>query len=446
MTIVLRSNSWGGPGGAGQLAADADMKALFPFLHLAALRSAEDEPVEPPWQNEDRGWGVVVPARPGMSEDALRNLVDVHPVLKDVLTQRNGVVLRYVQDDMAAAVQLRDLRGGMSRDLDVAGGTVGQGHGEIPLYLMIVASPEEIPWAFQYTLQSKFRVGRLDLTDEGLANYCDALLNGFDDAGVGRRIAAWSVSEPGDITALIRARVAKPIVDGLRAAGHTVDFADGEIGTASVSDLESLLSGNPRLILTTSHGATPVGAPNLLDQLGRPVDDSHQVCHVPTDYAPRGAVWFAHACCSAGVNGDSRVRALVAGDTALLMDGLAALGSRTAPLPRELLGRPRPLRGFIGHVEPTFDWTLQHPKSNADLSQDLVAPFVEQLLKGRPLGGLLDRWHRGADTAKNALDQLREAFGKTGRKPPRQLPTFYRLMAEDRRSTVLLGDPAAVLA
>ena len=33
------------------------------------------------------------------------------------------------------------------------------------------------------------------------------------------------------------------------------------------------------------------------------------------------------------------------------------------PLPRKLLGAEKPLRAFLGHVEPTFDWTLRDPET-----------------------------------------------------------------------------------
>jgi hypothetical protein len=45
----------------------------------------------------------------------------------------------------------------------------------------------------------------------------------------------------------------------------------------------------------------------------------------------------------------------------MLKNIAATAGARISPLPRALLGAEKPLRAFVGHVEPTFDWTLRDP-------------------------------------------------------------------------------------
>ena len=47
---------------------------------------------------------------------------------------------------------------------------------------------------------------------------------------------------------------------------------------------------------------------------------------------------------------------------------MTAFGAFTTPLPRALLGATRPLRAFVGHVEPTFDWTLRQRQTGEHLT------------------------------------------------------------------------------
>jgi hypothetical protein len=63
----------------------------------------------------------------------------------------------------------------------------------------------------------------------------------------------------------------------------------------------------------------------------------------------------------------------------------------TAPLARELLGHAQPLRAFVGHVEPTFDWTLSFPPNRQVLTKDLVDAFYTEVCLGKPIGLALGR-------------------------------------------------------
>jgi hypothetical protein len=54
-------------------------------------------------------------------------------------------------------------------------------------------------------------------------------------------------------------------------------------------------------------------------------------------------------------------------------------GATVAPLPTALLGAPRPLRAFVGHVEPTFDWTLRDPNNKQVVTHVLRAALYKNL-------------------------------------------------------------------
>jgi hypothetical protein len=84
-----------------------------------------------------------------------------------------------------------------------------------------------------------------------------------------------------------------------------------------------------------------------------------------------------HACCSAGSETGTNYEGLLAqGSTAeKVLTGVGSLGAQVAPLAIALLEAPQPARTFIGHVEPTFNWTLRNPQTN----QVLTSPICEAL-------------------------------------------------------------------
>ena len=67
---------------------------------------------------------------------------------------------------------------------------------------------------------------------------------------------------------------------------------------------------------------------------------------------------------------------------------VAGLGAQVAPLPRALLGAKRPLRAFVGHVEPTFDWTIRNPESKQALTDTIIQALYNHLYQEErePLG------------------------------------------------------------
>ena len=78
-------------------------------------------------------------------------------------------MLRYRARAQFGDWALRDYAGGGDR-LN-AESPVGIGPQDVPKYLLIYATPEEVPWHVQYALNPVRFVGRLDLTGDALANY-----------------------------------------------------------------------------------------------------------------------------------------------------------------------------------------------------------------------------------------------------------------------------------
>lgn len=186
----------------------------------------------------------------------------------------------------------------------------------------------------------------------------------------------------------------------------------------------------------------------MVAQLGVPVD--HEYATLGLDdlvaHVPPGCVWFAQACCSAGSDGASQYGGLLAaGSTAHdVVTTIAAHGPVVAPAPLRLLGRPEPVRAVLGHVEPTFDWTLRTPHGQG-LTHQVVDGLTSHLLAAdEPLGMALSAYREGIGTLHTQWARLRATLD--GRDTSvLDAMTWTRLTALDRQALVLLGDPTVTV-
>ena len=115
-----------------------------------------------------------------------------------------------------------------------------------------------------------------------------------------------------------------------------------------------------------------------------------------------------------------------------------------SPLPSRLLGEPKPLRAFIGHVEPTFDATLLAEGTGQYLTPPLVAAVYPNLFLRWPVGFALGEYYRGVGVLYGKLSDARDEINRRVA-GAREAATYYRLTATDRESLVILGDPTAII-
>lgn len=406
------------------------------------------------WTNPRVGWGVILPELPGLDQAALATADDAPEPIRELVRARSGKVLRYRPGTDLAAWVLRDYAGG--GDLFTAASPQGMGPRELPLYLLIAASPAQVPWQVQYALNPVRHVGRLDLDEAGLANYVTALLSEW--SGSAARYAAplvWSVDHGGgDITTLMRELIASTLHTALAADPDMTGarFIDGSVEDATGAALISALTDlAPLVVVTTSHGRTgPLTDPAaMIRDLGLLVDSTQQVIDpvaLTSAWSPDGAVWLAQACCSAGADQPSAYEGLFAADGTVgrVLTQVAQLGPQTAPMPRALLGAPRPLRAFIGQVEPTFDWTMSFPPNQQDLTASLRAAVYEGICGGRPVGMALASYYDVIGSLLVGHGRALKDFN-AGSDDALDLATYSRATAYDRASTVLLGDPTVAI-
>jgi hypothetical protein len=463
---TLMANAWTGEEpGRGRVVRDYGRWATAESRRLSADAATSFLPPPGPdpnnWADRRVGWGVIAAEPPEASPARLRAGDDLPEPIRALLQERGGPILRYRPGWKHHLKLLRDYAAG--KDISLATRDTGLGPGKLPRHLLIVGPPTAVPWRLQYILQSRpdTYVGRLDLDPDGLDRYVTALRAGWASAR-SRPLAAliWAVDHgAADITRLMRSAIALGLRDAYAADADLapgLTFLDGQAGAASGDRLAAALAEHcPGVVVTTSHGQTgPLDdAEQMRAQLGWLVDQGHRAIDpaaILAGWQPDGAIWYAHACCSAGADRPSSFAGLMKSGSSLqrVLAGVAALGATTAPLPRALLGAPRPARAFIGHVEPTFDWTLQQPETRQHLTDGATTMLYDQLYAEATVGVAMQAWLRAYGVLSATYDQLQQEPAETAAALAArdQATLYYQLTARDVQSTVLLGDPTAALS
>jgi hypothetical protein len=417
-----------------------------------------DPPDPENWADPRVGWGLILPESAGRTDDQLAGAGDAPEAIQALVAARHGKVLRYRAGTKFANWTLRDYAGG--GDLLTAASPVGAGPQQVPKYLLIYATPADVPWHVQFALNPVRCVGRLDLTGDALDNYVTALMDGWKaSAAAYSRPVVWAVDHgDGDITTLMRDSVAAPIAAALACDNEVTHptFIDGSSQAATTAALRAALAANqPALVVTSSHGMTgPLAdVAAMKGNLGLLVDQAHHVMS-PDDllahWQPDGAIWFAQACCSAGADSPSAYAGLFEPGSVLdeTLTAIAKVGATTSPLPRALLGAARPLRAFIGHVEPTFDWTLSFPPNRQVLTSDLETAIYTRLCGGQRVGRAMRGYYPAIGSLLQGYVSARTTYGTQVGAAARQtldMLVYSRVSSHDRASTVILGDPTAAI-
>ena len=420
-------------------------------------------PVDPRhWWDERLGWGLVLPLRKDIDLNAQQMADDAPEPIRELVrirSERIGKpvpVFRYRPDWDYRFTHLYNPAADL--DIPLAAAPRGTASNALPHYLLLYGSPAEIPWSLQYQLHGHRAVGRLDLTGQALENYVSALLNDWKEADAEvRNVVVWSTAHD-SMSKIMRGAIGRPFFEKVNSDpdlhAYLLDGDGAFAGAKGPATTEQLIAAlqtyRPMMILTTSHGQTgPLSDPAAMQaKLGLPVGQELKALD-PTlllaTWQPSGAIWYAHACCSAGVDSPSRFLNIVKpeGSIPKVLGALADLGAQVAPLPQQLLGAARPLRAFLGHVEPTFDWTIKQPATGQYLTSDLIQALYNNLYHSEPVGQAFRPFYEPISSLFTGWDEAKKEFDKG--KKTEGIALYCQLASYDRQSLVLLGDPTALL-
>lgn len=328
----------------------------------------------------------------------------------------------------------------------------------LPLYLLLVGTPEDIPFSFQTLLDVEYRVGRLDLgTPQAYARYAQSVVQLESGAAAARErvLHSFGPAHPGDrptklsMEVLVSAAASWLAEAAALTAKHQLSARMDAGDRATKGRLQDILrgaGGRPELLFTAGHGlACGAGSPRQLAEQGALVtaewdtfgpigaDSRFAGADVPGDADLLGMVTFLFACYGAGTP---------ATDNFPTRHGqVLAPAPFSSALPRALLSHPRGASlGVFGHIDRTLTWSLQPPQAPA-----ATEPFSRaalHVLAGSRLGKALeDLNQRGASLASTVAAAL-----QPGRAPmDDQVLVSEWTQQRDASTFVLLGDPAARL-
>lgn len=337
---------------------------------------------------------------------------------------------------------------------------VSLGHGaaspdEMPRYILLVGSPEEIPFLFQYQLTLHHAVGRLTFdTPEEYAVYARSVIaSEVDDPPVARRATFFGPTQDA-VTFASAQHFVEPVATRLAQARPewAIDRVLGQSATrARLQDL--LRAATPLTVLFfAGHCATfPAGHARQEDHTGA------LLCQ---DWPGRGPIATDHFLAAADLRGDERVK----GAIVFLWSSFSAGSPRTddfphrSPLRVSLDDSPEPEvktlapRPFVTHLPKRL---LAHPGGGALAVVGHVdrhwftrgnhndtrtwGALLERVLQGETIGAAMQRI--SAQYAELSFMAHAEEESGSDEAAVRSLQTS----AINARNYIILGDPAVRL-
>ncbi|MCU0896846.1 MAG: hypothetical protein MUC55_05030 [Burkholderiales bacterium] len=396
------------------------------------------------------GWGVVFAE--GVGADVKEALAPLLALRREQAAAKSEKRFRVLDGDLA--YRAGETKNAYLSRLGVAPGTAKPD--KLPLHLLLVGSPAQLPFNVQTQLDLNYSVGRLCFDRaEDYASYAQTVVRAERGAiAREKRLALFGPRNPGDeatemsadiLLATLKKKFAKP-GGGWTTAATVAD-------DAKKSALEKLVGGadTPAVLFTASHG---VGFPNghkrqraeqgaLLCQEWTPLD--------PKPIAPKqyfaaadlaksgdvaGMIAMCFACFGAGTPERDQFTRATGPDVAALAPEPFVSG-----LAQALLAHPKGgALAFIGHVERAWGYSFIWPGVG-----NATEPFenaLTALLKGRRVGVAMDPFGRKyADLAgmvTTTIDEVRE----TPTAALEEELAWLWTANNDARNYVIVGDPA----
>jgi hypothetical protein len=338
---------------------------------------------------------------------------------------------------------------------------------KVPYYLLLVGSPEAIPFRVQYQLDVQYAVGRIHFdTPDEYANYASTVIAA--ETGQIRRpktISLFGVRNKGDVATQLSAdHLIAPLAESLRQNvkdWSTQCFLGPECTRATLVDL--LRAENaPALLISASHGiGLPNGDSRQFQHQGAilcqdwpgplrhrgPIPEEFYLSadHVRGDGHLDGLIAFLFACYGAGTPKVDDFAHLTQG-----APGRIAPRAFVAALPKTLLGRPNGALAVIGHVERA--WTYSFLWGQSGRQFDVFESAISSLTGGGRIGAAMEWFNtRYAELSSDLTVAIGDRRAERARPETDTVEDDLELAGmwtanNDARSYIVLGDPAVRLA
>lgn len=313
----------------------------------------------------------------------------------------------------------------------------------LPYYLLIVGSPEAIPWELQYQLDVQHAVGRLWLRDSGeYRGYVNAVLAAEGRTAPAGKTVVFAPRHAGDPPSALSAdELAAPLARQL----------DGELllgDEATREALRDLLGGGspPGLLLTAGHGIGLRAGAKRQEELqgallcqgweeGRmSAEDYFSAADVPGPGCLGGMIAFLFACYSAGTPRWDSFSHLETGHRKPVAER-----PFLARLPQRLLASGA--LAVIGHVDQAWPCSFLWRGMAAQLQ--VYESTLGEILRGSRVGAAMEYFGQRYAEIGAALSSAMEPVVGSASTDLSLLKLW--IAHNDARSFALLGDPAVRL-
>jgi hypothetical protein len=335
---------------------------------------------------------------------------------------------------------------------------------EMPYYLLLVGSPEEIAYRFQYEMDVDRALGRIHFDSaEEYHNYAQSVVAAEKgEVRLPRRAGFFGVANPGDnATRLSAELLIEPLFEGFKAKLEGADLSWEVVpylrDDATRAQLEGLLGADedqtPAFLFTASHGmGFNLDDPRLLahqgallcqDWDGQPGGLAEDVYlageHIADDARLHGLISFFFACYGAGTPREDEFMGKVEGQPMRI-----APRPFLAGLPRRMLSHPRGgALAVIGHIERVWAYSFNWPgKPSAHLG--VFESTLGMLFEDYPIGAAFDFFNERHASASVQLNALLENKRKKLKVSDVDLIRMWTVN-HDARDYIILGDPAVRL-
>lgn len=407
------------------------------------------------WTNlAEVGWGLVF--RQGESEDVKAALEPLYQHRRAQVSSDNLIKkMEYLPGETWEAFLGRYHVGPGSNDPK-----------KVPFYLLLIGSPEYIPFSIGYKLDVEYAVGRLDFdSPSDYSAYVSSVID-YEKAPTvpnARMAVFFGTRHQFDPPTVLSAdRLVTPLADGLPgepAIAQELGFQSKKLveTAATRAALTQVFAPPPGVkppafLFTASHGMVwPLSKPAeqrakqgaLLCQdwpsFGRIAPEHYfSAGDLPAEARLQGMITFHFACYSAGTPLDDRYI-----HKARAKPPQIAPSPFIAELPKSLLSHPSGgALAVIGHVERAWDTSITTPQAG-----DQIGPFrsaIGYILHGLPVGyAIKDINMRYAALSVNLADLLeRKSFDEVI--PDQELVSAW-IKRNDSEGYIIVGDPAVSL-
>jgi hypothetical protein len=396
---------------------------------------------------EKAGWAVIFGA--SVDKDVRTKL---SPLIEHRKKQVGDDTLFKVLDPPGAKQSAADWLKGLGTSLNVVDPSKG-----VPYYVLIVASPEDIPFEFQYELDLYWAVGRLWLESaDAFERYAQSVIAYETQSKVSssRKIVLFAPDYNGKdngATKQMLTNLVNPLISNPVGKAEKFKIQSFVGATATKSKLNDIFAGTdpegtPALLLTGSHGLLKLPtSKELADAQGAivcqdwpgdptpPLDNTYYAgWDLPKDAKLHGMVHFLFDCYGVGwprydtYNSKPNVEISPA--------------PMMARLPQMLLGRENGALAVLGHIDRAWSYSYEADGQPMDQS---FRDVLTKLMNGYRFGSATDQFNfRWAALSIPLSDTLQKMQVRRGLD---QQAAQQWIARDDARNYILHGDPAIKL-